>query len=56
MCYRGAGGILHNLLLELSDELLLILRQLVALCGVTVQEAALKCRLRDSIVKLLKYL
>lgn len=38
------------------DNLLLVLGQLVAACGVTVQEAAHKCWLRDNVVKLLKYL
>lgn len=33
MCCSGAGDILHALLLELSDKLLLALRQLVAVCG-----------------------
>lgn len=56
MCYSRAGGILHALPQELRDKLLLILRQLVAVCGVTVQEAAHKYWLRDNIVKLHKYL
>lgn len=56
MCYSQAEGILHALPQELRDKLLLILRQLVAVCGVTVQEAARKYWLRDNIVKLHKYL
>ena len=56
MCYNGAGGILRALLLALSGKPLLLLRQLVAVCEVTVQEAAHKCWLRDNIVRFLKYL
>lgn len=56
VCDSGAGDILHAVLLELSHKLLLILRQLVAVCGVTVQEAAHKGLLRDNIVKLFKCL
>lgn len=56
VCCSGVGSILHAPLLELSDKLLLILRQLVAVCGVTVREAARECWLRGNIVKLLKYL
>lgn len=56
VCYSGAWSVLCAHLLELSDKLLLIWRQLVAVCGVSVQEEAHKCQLRDNIVKLLKYL
>lgn len=56
MCYSWAESILHVPPPELKDKLLLILRQLVAVCGVTVQEAANKYWLRDNIVKLHKYL
>lgn len=56
VCYSGAWSVFHALLLELSNKLLLIWRQLVVVCGVLVQEAAHKCQLRGNIVKLLKYL